>query len=319
MATVRRLSSATPAPSRGSSSGTARGSSSGKKITPSKAGRGSANRVSSKLELTLPTEKSQPIKSIEDAVIALYGEKKIGKTSLAGEFDDPFFMMCEPGGKGLSIAQRPVSTWAEFVGYVDLLCKTDRFRTIIVDTIDKAYEKAFDFVCKREVMVHPGDEAYGKGWKMIDQEFTKQLDRLVHSGRGVVFISHAEVREFQSRTGDKYSKIVPSMSASARRYVSGIADVIAYYGYYGAERYLTIRGSDTLEAGHRLKYQFWTPEGERVQSIPMFSKKNKSFGETEAYANLVKAFNNEQLVPGDLELETSLSETPVKRQASGRR
>lgn len=309
MATIRRLSS-----SSNETGSKPRPRSSGKKI----AGSLRSQRGGQQQSLTLPTEKSSPIESIEDAVIALYGEKKIGKTSLAGEFQDPFFMMCEPGGKGLAISQRPIPSWTEFVGYVDLLLKTDRFRTIIVDTIDKAYEKAFDFVCKREVMEHPGDEKWGKGWKLIDQEFTRQMDRLVHSGRGVVFISHAEVREFQSRTSGTYSKIVPSMSASARRYISGIADVIAYYGYYGPDRYLTIRGSDTLEAGHRLKYQFWTPEGERVHSVPMFSKKNKSFGETEAYANLVKAFNNEQAAPGDPELQTSLSETPVKRTTSRR-
>ena len=177
--------------------------------------------------------------------------------------------MFEPGGKGLRIFKEDMKDWKMFCEYIGLLEKTDRFKTIVIDTSDICYDRCMDFVCIREGVDHPSEGSYGSVWNAVETEYKKQISRILQTGRGVVFISHAGDKEFESLSGKHYSKIVPTMSKQATKFIVGLADILAYYGYYGTDRFLTIRGSDAVESGHRLKYQFKTPSGARVHSIPM--------------------------------------------------
>lgn len=259
--------------------------------------------------LTLPDEISTPITTLGEAVVLIHGEPKIGKTSLAAMFPDALFLMFEPGGKGLRIYMRELATWAEFKGYVDLLYQQPgRFRTVVVDIVDLAYDRCSVAVCKQQGVDHPSEGDYGAVWQAVEQEFGRVMNRLIASGRGVIFISHTDVREFQSRSGEKYNKLVPSMKKQARTYMTGVADLIGYYGYYGRTRYLTVQGSDAIDAGHRLKERFRTKSGEPVHSVPMGDSNE------EAYANLVAAFNNEQAEVEEPAGKAGLSDQSVKRQ-----
>jgi hypothetical protein len=274
-----------------------------------------ANRTSppNRTALTLPTQLSEPSTSLQDLIIALFGEKKIGKTSLLGEFEDCFVMQFEPGGKGLRLKAREVNSWRDFVGYVDLLIKNPgQFKNVAIDTMDLCYTTCSRATCEKLGIDNPGDESHGKGWAAIDKEFTFQMSRLMKCGRGVILVSHAEPKEFTSRTGGTYHKLCPTMSTQARRYVTGVADIIAYYGYYGKERYLTISGSDELDAGHRMGERFRTPEGLPIHSIPMGNSAK------EAYANFERAFNNKQADVCDPDEVAQLSEIPVKRESRRR-
>lgn len=280
----------------------------------------------------LATEPSEPVADIGEVTWLLYGEKKIGKTSTAGMFPKTVHMMFEPGGKGLRIARNKCASWLAFKAYVPQIIASD-YKTVVIDTVDIAYDKCFERVCKEQGVEHPSEGGWGKVWGAIESEFVSTMTQLIESGKGVIFISHAEDKQFERRSGGSYNKVVPSMAKAAREFAAGISDVIAYYGYYGDERLLTISGSDELDAGHRLKYRFWTYcEGrtdedlhrvldapleddeeseaagwERVHSIPMGRT------EQEAYSNIVKAFNNLQIGTGQpVDAELELSNIPAK-------
>jgi len=245
-------------------------------------------RRSDKPEVSLPTKKSEPIKTPGETITFLFGEPKIGKTSLASQFEDALFLMFEPGGKGLRIYQEPVTTWAEFIAYVDLIEKDKQFKTVVVDIIDKCYKRCSDTVCKEAGIKHPSDMPYSKGWDLVQNEFTKQIDRLT-ARKGVVFISHATIRDIPTRTGRIYSRIEPTISGKAGQYVIGISNILAFYGYYGDTRYITVQGSDEVQAGTQLDENFWTSsKKKRVHSISVGENKQ------DAYENFVKAFKNEQ-------------------------
>jgi len=258
--------------------------------------------------LTLPTERSVPREDLGAYTWLIYGEKKIGKTSLAAQFPDALFTMFEPGGKGLSIYQTPIRTWDEFKEYIRLLKGTDQFRTVIIDTVDIAYERCMAYVGRREGFEHPSDQNdFGKSWQMVAKEFSATIYDLIATGRGVMFLSHAKESEFQEASGAKYNKIVPTMSGQVRSFVTGFVDIIAYYGYYGTERRLTVLGSDAVDAGHRIDGRFFSPEGERVHSIPMGNSP------AEGYANILAAFQNQQAEALRPERESVLSTSQPKR------
>lgn len=244
-----------------------------------------------KAEVTLPENVSEPASNLSDYSTLLFGEKKIGKTTLASRFPDAMFLMFEPGGKALRIFQRPILKWEEFLGYLDLLESDNRFRTVVIDTIDLCYARCFEFTCRRLGIDHPQEEAYGKGWDAIKMEFAGAINRLLRLKKGMIFISHDVIREVTMRDGTSFDRILPSMPKQAASFMEGVVDIWAYYGYWGKERYLVLCGNETIGAGNRLQEEgehFYTPEGERVIAIPM--------GKTsqQAYQNVVDAFNNKQ-------------------------
>lgn len=234
----------------------------------------------------LPEKRSVPSDALQDYSILIYGKKKIGKTSLAAQFEDTLFLMCEPGGKSLSIFKVDVRNWRELREYTRLAIKDDRFRTIVVDTADYSYEYCMDYVCDKLVMDHPSDEGYGKGWKAVRAEYTDWVNDLLHSGKGVIFISHSKDEEFKTRKKDSFHKVVSSMSGQAKDVLEGLIDIWVNYDYDGRKRILTIQGNDEIDAGHRLQNHFRYPDGSLIEKVSM--GKNPK----EGYKNFMDAFNN---------------------------
>jgi len=288
----------------------------------------------------IPKAKSVPAEDLTGATILLYGERKIGKTSLLSHYPDTLFLMFEPGGSGLSLYQIAVTDWSHFMKVVDELLGATNFKHVVIDTSDIAYEMCTTYTCKKDGVSHPSEGNYGSVYANIDANFKKEVNRLLKSGRGVTFISHADDKEFESLTGKKYQKTIPSVSKRAYKFIVGLADIIAYYGYYGQERFLTIRGSDSLESGHRMSRNFWI-EGGLEKSDELVAKRNKMIDEgaseaeldaigqeisslrvhsipmgsdeAMAYTNFTRAFNNRQAEAFNLEGElTGIREKQTK-------
>lgn len=243
-------------------------------------------------DMTLPTKKSIPVTALQEYVTLLYGAKKIGKTTLAAQFDSALFLMFEAGGKALSIFQMPVRTWAQAMGITNKLLTDTRFKTVVIDTVDLAFKACETAVCKRMGIDHPSEGEWGRGYSAVRDEFVRWLGALASTGKGVVLISHATEREIKTKSGRKYDRIQPTMSGQARDIVEGFVDIWAYYDYDDDRRILTIRGDDHILAGHRLDGRFMY-KGKEVRTIDMGQSP------AEAYANFLAAFNNQYRVASD--------------------
>jgi len=250
-------------------------------------------RKEPELGLRLPEDKSLPQDSLSAYSILIFGKKKIGKTTLAAQFPDVLFLMCEPGGRALSIRQVQVRNWGEFEGYVALAIKDKKTKTIVVDTTDFAYEYCFQYVCEQMAIEHPSDESFGKGWSGVRKEFTAVIGDLLHSNKGIIFISHSKDTEFKTRRNESFSKVVSSMPGQAKDVLEGLVDIWACYDYDGRRRVLIIGGNDEVDAGHRVERRFKYPNGEPIEVIPMGRSPK------EAYRNFVQAFFNH--LPGEKE------------------
>jgi hypothetical protein len=253
------------------------------------------------LQLTLPTQKNNPIVSLNRSSWLIYGKKLIGKTELAARFGRALVISFEPGASELEIynVDIPIGSktfpgWNHFVKYVDLLEKDKlnaipKFETAVIDTGFEGYNRALEYVCWKEGWSYPSEgKDRGVGWKKVGDEFRHQLIRLEQLGMGIVIVCHDKMIEQETRSGQKFDMVVPKLSAQADDFFRATIQNIGYYHYRGGERYLTIRGSDYIVAGVRSSNHFRTVSGEPIYSIPMGNSPD------EAYENFVRAFNNDQ-------------------------
>lgn len=249
-----------------------------------------ASRV--KLELSLATELNEPPEGISGYSMCIFGAKKIGKTSLAAEFPNVYFLATEPGTKALRVKSSFIPDWDHFVGYVDLLVKeADPTRTVVVDIVDLVYEMIFDKTCKELGIESPTEEKdFGATWRKIKKMFRHQIQRIISLPGGSLFLSHDTEKEITLRDGSKTDRVQPTMAKAPLGEVEGIVDVIAYYGYEKEDRFLWIKGHSELMAGSRLVEHF------RVKDLPELYINRISMGGSskQAYDNIIKAFKNQQ-------------------------
>jgi len=235
----------------------------------------------------IPLRKSLPEVDLQKYTFLFYGERKIGKTAVASQFQNPLFAMMEPGGKALSIYQSRIKDWKSFIKLTDEIEKDEKFKTIVIDTGGRAYSYCYDYVLEEKGVSDPSEEGWGGCWSDIAKEFETQNDKIFETGKGVLITAHSEIITLQKKGGIKETKIRVDLGKQARRYYVGVVNTVLYFHYdVNGDRIMTIRGSEDIEAGTQIKKRFLYPDGEYIKDIPMGKD------EEEAYNNLVLAYNN---------------------------
>ena len=180
--------------------------------------------------------------TLQGTTALIYGERKVGKTSLAVQYPKSFIIGFEVGWHGLNkVKAVPVKDWADFKkNFVKPLVKQGQafltgklkekaYETVIIDTTDIAWDYCYNYICSQEGVTHLDYTENKRGYKMVKQEFLKQVFALLGAGYTVVFTSHAEEKEVvNSITGVKEKKIVPTMDKNAFKIIGGVVDAIVY-------------------------------------------------------------------------------------------
>jgi hypothetical protein len=247
-----------------------------------------------KEKFVLSTEITEPSDRLEDYIILLTGEKKIGKTTLASEFnsDKSYFLATEVGYRGLRIRKSDITDWRTAKAAARALKKAGKkYGPIIVDTVDKLYALCESYICEKLMINNLSDEEWGKGYAACRKEFDAFITLLSQIGVGLILITHTEEREVKRRGGGTYDRIVPTMSNQARKVIEPLVDIWCYYMYDEERRVLVIQGDDHISAGHRLVERFRTPAGKPVRQIDMGRSAKRGF------KNLLAAFNNQYEPP----------------------
>ncbi len=229
----------------------------------------------------LAYEKSKPENKLAKYSILLYGQEKIGKTTFAAQFPKPYFFMFEPGGKALSLNKSDIKDWGHFRFLLKKIETDTVFENVVFDTADVASVMCDRYVCETNGVADLDEMDYGKGWRKMRLEFSTCIQRLIKSGKGVLFTSHATEKEYKTKSGDKITRIFPTMSKQAREILEPLVDIWVYYRYSGKSREIVIQGDEEMAAGHRTENHF---NGLKV--IPAGNSPQ------EAYANFLAGFEN---------------------------
>lgn len=219
-------------------------------------------------------------KDLRGRFIEIFGREKSGKTSTAVMWPKPLLCAFEKGYNALvGVYPADIDNWSDFKDICRQLKKPEMremYETVIIDTVGIAYSMCEDYIKSQQNVTEIADIPWGRGFKMLREEFEKTFRQLSKLGYAIVFIAHSKskVTDVTDKEGNKLEQVSPNLPASCAEAVNGLVDVIAYLGIEYDEnrnstRYLYLRETPTIFAGSR--YRYITPR------IPL------------SYDNLVKA------------------------------
>ena len=199
----------------------------------------------------------------------IYGERKSGKTTNACKFPKPILLGFEKGYGFLDgIIAQPINTWKEALEVKKQLLKDAEaaekenretiFKTVIVDTIDIAYDLCEKYIVDKEGVDYLDETEKMRGYRALSREYDKFFQEIVKAGYTLICISHATTKQIKEN-GEKYDKTIPTVPDRGFLVVSRLVDVCAYASYESDEQgnihsMLTLRGNKHLEAGSRSPY-----------------------------------------------------------------
>lgn len=135
--------------------------------------------------------------------VVLYGVEGVGKTTLANQFPSPLFIDTE--GSTSKIQPQP-SRMPDVDGYRGfkiqlnkILTNKHPYKTLVIDSIDWMEKWVEDYVCAQASCNSIEDFGYGKGYKLVEEEFMKLLgflDRIMlERSMHILLIAHSVVRQ----------------------------------------------------------------------------------------------------------------------------
>jgi hypothetical protein len=199
----------------------------------------------------------------QDALIALYGKPKIGKSTMASHLSGAYFLPTEKGTKFLNVRQTYIDSWETFKTFIKWAEKHKRdtagVKMWVIDTVTILAKHCMYSVCADLGITHPSDEAYGKGWEAFADEFSGWILRLVGLGKGVMFICHERVQEIAGGVV-KIHHFGPDLPNTAYRTILPMCDIVLHMAYVesddntssvGRQRCLYARPTEYRDAGDR--------------------------------------------------------------------
>lgn len=207
-----------------------------------------------------PHEVSRDLKGY---TVLFFGEPKSGKTTTAAKFPKALILAFEIGYLAIpGVMAQPITKWSEFKQALKQLRDEQvqsQFETIVIDTVDIAYDLCEKYVCNLNGVSAIGDMPFGKGYAAAKKEFDEALRSIPQMGYGLVMISHSQDKTFKDEDGHEYQQIVPTLANQPRLVVDRMSDIIGYAHPVQEEdgsthTILYMRGTPRFVAGSRFKY-----------------------------------------------------------------
>jgi hypothetical protein len=218
----------------------------------------------------LPTTKTPPKTGYKDLTVLIYGASKIGKSTFCSKADEALFLATEPGLNSLETYQIPIDSWARLKQVAEeIKSGTHKFKTVVLDTVDNAYDLCRKFVCDENKVKHESEGSYGKIYQLIRDEFRRMLTELASFRNlphpvGFFLISHSQEKELDTRTG-KQTKTMPKLPDQVREVVLGMVDLVLYCD---VDKSTTEEGKISYRRVMRTKPNTYYEAGDRTGKLP---------------------------------------------------
>lgn len=172
--------------------------------------------------------------------VVVYGPPKLGKSTLASETPNPWFIPTSDAGiDNLPVRGCPVvRSWEEVLKYVEEVLKEKHaYQTLVMDTLGGVTELAAMHICRTMFGGDFGEKgflSYGKGWIATSEEMKKLLallDQCVDRGMMVFLTAHTGVQTVKNPIDGDYSKFCPDLDRKIWGRIAAWSDVILRADY----------------------------------------------------------------------------------------
>lgn len=221
----------------------------------------------------LPTEATDQNVSLTSLGWLFVAPPGFGKSEFFATFPDCLMLACEAGHKFITGHKLIIDEWAgsgsttdtdgnihvSFLEAVKRILASDRFKFIIVDTLDALVKKCIDHHLGKAGQQHISELGdYGKGYDMGQNDpIRKVLNDLFMSGRGVGLITHQQI-ETRSFTKGVKSKKETTLPNGIYKIVYPQMDIIIHGEFGGVregnkhhDRIIKSEGSEDILAKNR--------------------------------------------------------------------
>lgn len=222
-------------------------------------------------QMPIPIKKTEPVTDYLSKSYLIYGQPKIGKTTLISNFGDGenevLFFATEDGHKELSIyswttesGENPTS-WHHFRQCVAEMTKQDKFRILAIDTADNLFDWCKLYVIAKynekakandqDTIDHESDVSFGKIYSQIKEELHRTINFLTQKGYSVIFISHVQEKE-KTIKKRKILATDTTLPNTAKKVIHPMCYFIFYlYADEEGNRLIRTKGTDAITAGDR--------------------------------------------------------------------
>lgn len=210
----------------------------------------------------LAIEPNKVSRDLSGYITYIYGPAKVGKTTLCSHFPGALLLAFEKGYNAIpGIYAQPIEKWSELKEVVRELKKPEvkeKYKTIIIDTVDFAGAACEKYICNQLGIDNIGDGGWSNnGWSKYKKEFEEVFRTITMQGYALVFISHDQEKTFKRKDGTEYNMTVPTAQKSINNIAKDMSDIYtyAYMDEVSKSRKLIMRSLDnTVECGCRFKY-----------------------------------------------------------------
>lgn len=160
--------------------------------------------------------------------VLIYGKPKVGKSTLGSQLPNALFVATEKGYNFLRVKPQDINSWQEFLELGQALSTQKHpFKSVVIDITDILYGHCEKYVMDKNGVTDPGELGFGKGFKLVKNEFARVIGKINMAGFPIVFISHAKEKTEKTKTGE-WTVMATSLSSSAESFVAGLCDIILY-------------------------------------------------------------------------------------------
>lgn len=216
-----------------------------------------------------------PKANLEDYIVTIYGQPKVGKTTLAfnigkeqfGSTNETLILGFEDGFKALTGAMaQSIKDWSHFLELSEELIEDKDelpFKLLVFDTVDAMSNMASKYVAKRKTREDKKKYRTAKSipWGIGADELRTEIDdaikKLQKEGYGIILITHEKEKKIEPKIGSAYHTTSFALEGKVTDAIKDMSDFIVYLSIERksnkdeGSRYMYFRGESMFEAGSR--------------------------------------------------------------------